>query len=82
MSKIMRGVFPILSTPFDLNDNIIFEDVEAEVEYAINSGVSGVAIALASEVYKLTNLERDELLTKVVSYSNQRIKVCMNTTCL
>lgn len=80
MSKIMRGVFPILSTPFDLNDNIIFEDVEAEVEYAINSGVSGVAIALASEVYKLTNSERDELLSNVVSYSNQRIKVCMNTT--
>ena len=80
MSKFMSGVFPILSTPFDSKDNIIFDDLESEVEYAINSGVSGVAIALASEVYKLTNSERDEMLAKVVSYSNGRIKVCMNTT--
>jgi 4-hydroxy-tetrahydrodipicolinate synthase len=76
----MSGVFPILSTPFDSNDNIIFSDVESEVEYAIDSGVSGVAIALASEVYKLTNSERDELLKRVVNYSNNKIKVCMNTT--
>jgi len=76
----MSGVFPILSTPFDSNDNIIFSDVESEVEYAIDSGVSGVAIALASEIYKLTDLERDELLKRVVNYSNNKIKVCMNTT--
>ena len=80
MSNFMSGVFPILSTPFDSNDNIIFSDVESEVEYAIDSGVSGVAIALASEVYKLTNSERDELLKRVVNYSNNKIKVCMNTT--
>jgi len=80
MSDFMSGVFPILSTPFDSNDNIIFSDVESEVEYAIDSGVSGVAIALASEIYKLTDLERDELLKRVVNYSNNKIKVCMNTT--
>ena len=80
MSNFMSGVFPILSTPFDSNDNIIFSDVESEVEYAIDSGVSGVAIALASEVYKLTDSERDELLKRVVNYSNNKIKVCMNTT--
>ena len=80
MSNFMSGVFPILSTTFDSNDNIIFSDVESEVEYAIDSGVSGVAIALASEVYKLTNSERDELLKRVVNYSNNKIKVCMNTT--
>jgi len=80
MSNFMNGVFPILSTPFDSNDNIIFSDVESEVEYAIDSGVSGVAIALASEVYKLTDSERDELLKRVVNYSNNKIKVCMNTT--
>ena len=51
----MKGVFPILSTPFDSKDNIIFDDVQSEVEYAINSGVNGIAIALASEIYKLTD---------------------------
>jgi len=80
MSNLMSGVFPILSTPFDSKDNIVFNDVEAEVEYAIDSGVSGVAIALASEVYKLTDSERNEYLKKVVNCANKRIKVCMNTT--
>ena len=80
MSNLMSGVFPILSTPFDSKDNIVFNDVEAEVEYAIDSGVSGVAIALASEVYKLTDSERNEYLNKVVNCANKRIKVCMNTT--
>lgn len=80
MSNFMSGVFPILSTPFDSNDNIIFNDVQSEVEYAIDSGVSGIAIALASEIYKLTDSERDDLLKKVVNYSNNRIKVCMNTS--
>ena len=46
----MKGVFPILSTPFDSKDNIIYEDVHSEVEYAIESGVNGIAIALASAV--------------------------------
>ena len=36
MSNLMSGVFPILSTPFDAKDNIVFNDVEAEVEYAID----------------------------------------------
>ena len=76
----MKGVFPILSTPFDSKDNIIFDDVHSEVEYAINSGVNGIAIALASEIYKLTDQERNELLKKVVGFANKRIKVCMNTT--
>ena len=53
----MKGVFPILSTPFDSKDNIIYEDVHSEDEYAIESGVNGIAIALASEIYKLTDQE-------------------------
>ena len=76
----MKGVFPILSTPFDSEDNIVFEDVQSEVDYAVKAGVNGIAIALASEIYKLTDHERYELLEKVVEYSGGRIKVCMNTT--
>ena len=43
----MKGVFPILSTPFDSEDNIVFEDVQSEVDYAVKAGVNGIAIALA-----------------------------------
>ena len=64
--KIMRGVFPILSTPFDQNGDIIFDDLISEVEWGLESGVSGLAVALASEVYKFTESERDKVLDSVV----------------
>lgn len=77
--KIMRGVFPILSTPFDQNGDIIFDDLISEVEWGIESGVSGLAVALASEVYKFTESERDKVLDTVVKAAKGRIKVVMNT---
>tara|TARA_Y100001935_G_scaffold111836_1_gene92742 strand:- start:949 stop:1815 length:867 start_codon:yes stop_codon:yes gene_type:complete len=72
--------FQYYQTPFDSKDNIVFEDVQSEVNYAVDAGVNGIAIALASEIYKLTDHERYQLLEKVVNYSAGRIKVCMNTT--
>ena len=46
----MKGVFPILSTPFDSKDNIIYEDVHSEVEYAIESGVNGAFLSVSNSL--------------------------------
>ncbi len=73
------GVFPILQMPFNETGRIIFEDLRAEVEYAIRGGVHGVGIAYGSEVNKLDDHERDEALSAVVDQANGRIKVVMNT---
>jgi 4-hydroxy-tetrahydrodipicolinate synthase len=73
------GVFPILQMPFNEAGQIIFEDLRAEVEYAIRGGVHGVGIAYGSEVNKLDDHERDEVLSAVVDQANGRIKVVMNT---
>ena len=73
------GVFPILQMPFNETGQIIFEDLRAEVEYAIRGGVHGVGIAYGSEVNKLDDHERDEALSAVVDQANGRIKVVMNT---
>ena len=75
----MRGVYPILSTPFDQHGNIVFDDLENQVEWIINQGVHGVGIAMASEVFKLTESERDGVLKSVVDTANGRVKVVMNT---
>ncbi len=75
----MRGVYPILSTPFRKDGSIHYEDLEKEVEWFVESGVDGMGIAMASEVYKLTGPERDEVLTRVVETTNGRAKVVMNT---
>ena len=77
--RSMQGVYPILSMPFDSQGRIVFEDLRNEVEWAIGHGVHGLGIAVASEVYKLTEAERDEVTTAVVEQSNGRAKIVINT---
>ncbi|MEE8045473.1 MAG: dihydrodipicolinate synthase family protein, partial [Dehalococcoidia bacterium] len=73
------GVFPILQMPFNEAGQIVFEDLRAEVEYAIRGGVHGVGIAYGSEINKLDDHERDEVLSAVVDQAKGRVKVVMNT---
>ncbi len=75
----MQGVYPILSTPFDSRGRIVYEDLERQVEWIIENGAHGIGIAMASEVFKLTEHERDEVLTSVVRTASGRVKVVMNT---
>ena len=75
----MRGVYPILSTPFDKDGKIVFDDLENQVEWIIDQGAHGLGIAMASEVYKLTESERDTVLKSVVDTADGRVKVVMNT---
>ena len=75
----MRGVYPILSTPFDKDGNVVYDDLENQVEWIISKGVHGVGIAMASEVYKFTESERDAVLKSVVETASGRVKVVMNT---
>ena len=65
--------------PFDEEGQILFEDLRAEVEYAVRGGVHGVGIAYGSEIVKLDDHERDQVLSAVVDQANGRIKVVMNT---
>ena len=61
--RTFSGVFPILQMPFDDAGQILYEDLRAEVEYAVRGGVHGVGIAYCSEINKLDDHERDEVLT-------------------
>ena len=77
--RTFSGVFPILQMPFDEEGQVLFEDLRAEVEYAVRGGVHGVGIAYGSEIVKLDDHERDQVLSAVVDQANGRIKVVMNT---
>lgn len=79
MNRDMRGIFPIISMPFNSDGAIVFEDLERQVEWLIERGVHGLGIAMASEVFKLTESERDDVLKSVVSTANGRVPVVMNT---
>jgi dihydrodipicolinate synthase/N-acetylneuraminate lyase len=77
--RTMAGVYPILSTPFDSKGRIVHDDLRRQVNWMVECGVHGVGIAVASEVYKFTESERDEVLRAVVEQAAGRVKVVMNT---
>ena len=79
VNRDMRGIFPIISMPFDADGAIVFADLERQVEWLIEQGVHGLGIAMASEVFKLTESERDEVLKSVVRTVAGRVPVVMNT---
>ena len=79
VDRTMRGVYPILSMPFDEKGRIEVEDLRREVEFAIAAGVHGLGIAMASEIFKLSEAERDLATTTVVEQSRGRAKIVVNT---
>jgi 4-hydroxy-tetrahydrodipicolinate synthase len=79
VDRTMQGVYPILSLPSDAKGQIDYEDLQKQVEWFVECGVHGIGIAMATEVYKLTDGERDKVLKTVVKQNNGRAKVVMNT---
>jgi 4-hydroxy-tetrahydrodipicolinate synthase len=75
----MKGVIPILSAPINSKGQLVMEDLENQVEWMIGKGVHGIGIAVATEIYKFNEEERDLLLSTVVRVTNGRVKVVMNT---
>jgi hypothetical protein len=65
-TETMHGVVPILVTPFTPDGTIDVESLRSVVEFNLNAGVHGLGIALASEVFKLSEAERDQVASIVV----------------
>ena len=80
VDRAMQGVYPILSMPFDSHARIDVEDLQREVEYLIKSGVDGIGLAMASEISKLSENERNVAITAIVKQVNHRAKVVINTS--
>ena len=78
-TETMHGVVPILVTPFTPDGTIDVESLRSVVEFNLNAGVHGLGIALASEVFKLSEAERDQVASIVVDRVNGRVPVVMNT---
>jgi dihydrodipicolinate synthase/N-acetylneuraminate lyase len=72
----LQGIVTVLNTPFKTDNTIDFSALRKNVEYALNAGVSGFLVpAMASEVYKLTEIERLEMVTAVLEEVNGRVPV-------
>jgi 4-hydroxy-tetrahydrodipicolinate synthase len=73
---LLQGIVTVLNTPFKTDNTIDFSALRKNVEYALDAGVAGFLVpAMASEVYKLSEIERLEMVTAVLEEVNGRVPV-------
>lgn len=75
----IRGVIPILKTPFDLEDRVDEDSLRREVDYCVDAGAHGLGIAFGSELPKLSEAERTLVARVVIEQTRGRIPVVMST---
>ena len=75
----MRGVYPILVTPFDENARLDETSLRDLIDFNLAAGVHGLGVALGSEVFKLTEAEREQVTRIVVDQAAGRVPVVINT---
>ena len=79
MNKI-SGVLPVLAVPFNKDGSLDLDSIPKLVEHCISNKANGVVIfGLASELYKLNDSERIQILEKVISSVNSRVPVIVGT---
>ncbi len=75
----LRGCIPILCTPFFDDGSLDGESLRREIDFVIAEGASGVAaLAIASEGYKLTESERDEVTQIAIEHTAGRAPVVIS----
>jgi dihydrodipicolinate synthase/N-acetylneuraminate lyase len=75
----IQGVVPILVTPFDEQGRIDVDSLEHLIDFDIAAGVHGLGVALGSEIFKLTEGERDLVTRAVVRHVAGRVPVVINS---
>ena len=72
----MRGIIPILPTPFHADGALDLEPYPALIDFAVESGVAALGVpAFGSEFYKLDAVERGDILSRVLSLAKDRVPV-------
>lgn len=64
----IRGVCPIIATPFTETGNVDLKSLESLIEFLIDGGCHGVTLfGVAGEFYKLSDDERERMIEAAVS---------------
>jgi 4-hydroxy-tetrahydrodipicolinate synthase len=79
MAAHLHGILPILVTPFHPDGRIDEASLARLVEALIGAGVHGLGFALASEIFKLSEDERDQATRCIVGQAAGRVPVVVNT---
>ena len=78
-SAAIRGVVPILVTPFHGDGTIDEESLARLIDFNIAAGVHGLGVALGSEVFKFNEAERAQITRATVKAVNGRVPVIINS---
>jgi len=77
----LEGVFSVLPTPFHADAKVDEESLKRVVDLFISEGVSGLtALGVTSEVARLTDLERAQVLAAVLRSVDGRVPVVAGAT--
>lgn len=76
----LKGVLPIIQTPFDEQLKIDWQVLHSEVDWAFASGIDGFGSGMVSEVRTLTPSERREYARRLVEFAAGRGPVFMSVT--
>jgi 4-hydroxy-tetrahydrodipicolinate synthase len=75
------GVFSVLPTPFTASGDVDPQSLKRVIDLFIADGVNGfTALGVTSEVARLTDSERGQVLDTVVAHANGRVPVVAGTT--
>ena len=81
MAELLRGILPIVYTPFDTEGRIDDEDLARLVDYLIDQGAHGLAaVGGASECHKLTTEEREWLAERTAHHAAGRVPLIVGTS--
>jgi len=81
MRSELKGVFPVLQTPFDDRGEVDEESLRREVEFCVEAGAHGIVTpALASEFYVLTEGERNRIADVVLDEAEGRRPVVIGVS--
>ncbi len=72
MASQLRGVFPVLQTPFDEAGAIDEPELRNEVAWTLDCGVDGLTVAMVSEILRLDVSERRDLAVMVCAAAGRR----------
>lgn len=72
----LQGIVTVLNTPFKTDNTIDYSALQENVKYALDAGVAGFLVpAMASEVYKLSETERIEMVATVLETAGNKVPV-------
>jgi 4-hydroxy-tetrahydrodipicolinate synthase len=76
--KRLAGVFNVISTPLDNNDEIDQKILEKEIDWLIKCGSNGAVLAMVSEVLRFSAAERRNQWQLSLEYLSNRIPLVVS----